>query len=162
MKTFYRGGTGIVIHTGNGHRFNQGRGQWPAAAGRIRFRMCPTWEMTAKLDWEAEDGRGGHGIALYVEEDLDWKALAERRSDHKDEKAAGKASGLDAEARRLETEVIKDPSVSVRQLETLSEATGKKIGRRRVPDLLKRLKWAQVDGMWQRSDTEGGTPALPM
>ena len=110
MKTFYRGGTGIVSIPEMAIGLIKDEDSGLLRLGEIRFRMCPTWEMTAKLDWEAEDGRGGHGIALYVEEDLDWKALAERRSDHKDEKAAGKASGLDAEARRLETEVIKDPA----------------------------------------------------
>lgn len=157
MKSFYRGGTGIVSIPEMSIGIVKNEDDDTLTIGEIRFRQCPEWQITAKVDWE--DGRDSRGITLSLVEDLDWKELKARRSGRIEEKRAEKQSKkveADLEkARRLEAEVSKNSGISYRKLSELTD-----IRRPDISRLLALLHW-KYDGTAKEWRQEGPGEPLP-
>jgi AAA domain len=148
MRSFYRGGTGIVSIPEMAIGLVKDEHADVLKMGEIRFRMCPTWEITAKLDWEAPKWDGSnHGIALSLIEDLDWKELRARRNGYQEEKKAAKVEQMKEEAASLVAAVEKNPEASSRELEDL---TG--VNKNRVTKLLAFVGWRKIGGKWVAED----------
>jgi hypothetical protein len=154
---YFRGATGIIAIPDMAIAIQKPESEPDLLRFReIRFRMCKTWELDAKLEWEKEvnwkNPDVSFAIGLSVVSDAGGKPLfqvkAERAKAKACEKAATKAAAEKEKATVVSKAIEENPKASQRKL---GEETG--IDRNIIPRLagIKGWKFSEKTKQWEKA-----------